>query len=98
MKVLLFCVYNRFMDNILISIKDLEKTYKEQNSFLSPKKPPLHVLKGINLDIIKGEIRHYEDKNVLYDKDALKEIRKAYLKALAREKYNLYKTNFDLGN
>ena len=56
MKVLLFCVYNRFMDNILISIKDLEKTYKEQNSFLSPKKPPLHVLKGINLDIIKGEI------------------------------------------
>ena len=49
-------------------------------------------------DIIKGEIRHYEDKNVLYDKDDLKEIRTAYLKALAREKYNLYKTNFDLGN
>ena len=50
-------------------------------------------------DIIKGEIRHYENKNnVLYDKDALKEIRTAYLKALAREKYNLYKTNFDLGN
>ena len=49
-------------------------------------------------DIIKGEIRHYEDKNVLYKKEDLKEIRKAYLKALAREKYNLYKTNFDLGN
>ncbi len=50
-------------------------------------------------DIIKGEIRHYENKNnVLYDKKDLKEIRTAYLKALAREKYNLYKTNFDLGN
>ena len=49
-------------------------------------------------DIIKGEIRHYEDKNVLYKKEDLKEIRKAYLTALAREKYNLYKTNFDLGN
>ena len=48
-------------------------------------------------DIIKGEIRHYEDKNVLYDKDTLREIRKAYLTALAREKYYLYKTNFDLG-
>ena len=49
-------------------------------------------------DIIKGEIKHYEDKNVLYDKEDLKEIRTAYLKALAREKYYLYKTNFDLGN
>ena len=50
-------------------------------------------------DIIKGEIRHYENKNnVLYKKEDLKEIRTAYLKALAREKYNLYKTNFDLGN
>ena len=48
-------------------------------------------------DIIKGEIKHYEDKNVLYDKEDLKEIRKAYLTALAREKYYLYKTNFDLG-
>ena len=48
-------------------------------------------------DIIKGKIKHYEDKNVLYDKEDLKEIRKAYLTALSREKYYLYKTNFDLG-
>lgn len=49
-------------------------------------------------DIIKGEIKHYEDKNVLYNKGDLEEIRKVYLTALAREKYYLYKTNFDLGD
>lgn len=42
--------------SVLISIKNLNKTYSEQNSFLSPKKPIQHVLKGIDLDINKGEI------------------------------------------
>lgn len=40
----------------LISIKDLNKTYSEQGDFLSPKKEAQHILKGINLDIKKGEI------------------------------------------
>ena len=40
----------------LISIKKLNKTYDEQSGFLSPKKEAQHVLKGINLDIKKGEI------------------------------------------
>ena len=40
----------------LISIKDLNKTYCAQGDFLSPKKEAQHVLKGINLDIKKGEI------------------------------------------
>ena len=43
------------MDN-LIQIKNLEKTYKAQKSFLSPKKEDNYVLKNINLDIKKGEI------------------------------------------
>ncbi|MBR5304670.1 MAG: ABC transporter ATP-binding protein [Candidatus Gastranaerophilales bacterium] len=41
---------------ILISIKNLNKTYCEQSDFLSPKKNAQHVLKGINLDIKQGEI------------------------------------------
>ena len=40
----------------LISIKNLNKTYSEQGGFLSAKKEAQHVLKGINLDIKKGEI------------------------------------------
>jgi len=43
------------MDN-LIQIKNLEKTYKSERSFFSPKKEDNHVLKNINLDIKKGEI------------------------------------------
>jgi len=42
--------------SILISIKDLNKTYCEKASFLAPKKEAQHVLKGINLEIKKGEI------------------------------------------
>lgn len=44
------------MEETLISIKNLEKTYVEENSFLTPKKEPNHVLKNINLEIKKGEI------------------------------------------
>ncbi len=40
----------------LISIKNLEMTYKTDSSFLSPKKEESRVLKNINLDINKGEI------------------------------------------
>ena len=44
------------MSDTLISIKNLEKTYKSEKSFLSPKKDSELVLKNINLDIKKGEI------------------------------------------
>ena len=44
------------MNDALISIKNLEKTYKIEESFLSPKKDSALVLKNINLDIKKGEI------------------------------------------
>ena len=47
--------YNLEMDN-LIEIKNLEKIYKSENSFLSPKKENNHVLKSVNLNIKKGEI------------------------------------------
>ncbi len=40
----------------LIQIKDLEKTYSTEGSFLEVKKEPQLVLKDINLDIKKGEI------------------------------------------
>ena len=43
------------MDN-LIEVKNLEKTYKAEKSFLSPKKDDNYVLKSVNLDIKKGEI------------------------------------------
>ena len=46
--------YNNFMN--LIEIKDLNKTYCATGGFLSAKKEAQHVLKGINLDIKKGEI------------------------------------------
>mgnify|MGYP003571365479 CR=1 FL=1 len=44
------------MDENLISIKNLEKTYIQEVSFLSPKKENQLVLKNINLNIKKGEI------------------------------------------
>lgn len=40
----------------LISIKNLEMTYNQEKSFLTPKKETNHVLKNINLDINRGEI------------------------------------------
>lgn len=44
------------MEETLISIKNLEKTYSLEPSFLAPKKEPQCVLKSVNLDIKKGEI------------------------------------------
>ena len=44
------------MNDTLIKIKNLEKTYKSEKSFLSPKKDSQLVLKNINLNIKKGEI------------------------------------------
>ena len=43
------------MDNFLIEIKNLEKIYKSENSFLTPKKEDNYVLKGVNLNIKKGK-------------------------------------------
>lgn len=43
------------MEN-LIEIKNLEKIYNTEKSFLTPNKPPNHVLKNINMEIKKGEI------------------------------------------
>jgi len=43
------------MDNI-VQIKNLEKIYKAEKSFLSPQKEDNYVLKNINLDIKQGEI------------------------------------------
>ena len=40
----------------LIEIKNLVKIYKDEKSFLSPKKPPHLVLDCVNLDIEKGKI------------------------------------------
>ncbi len=45
-------------------------------------------------DIIKGEIRSFDTGNVLYNESELEEVRKMYLMALAREKSDLYKSNF----
>ena len=48
-------------------------------------------------DIIDGKIEHYEDEtNILYNENDIREVRTAFLKALARERYDLYKSNFDL--
>ena len=50
-------------------------------------------------DIIDGTIEHYEDEtNIIYKPNDIIEIRTAYLTALARERYDLYKSNFDLSN
>ena len=38
------------MDEVLISIKNLEKTYGEKNDFLALKKEAQLVLKDVNLD------------------------------------------------
>ena len=43
------------MDN-LVEIKNLQKTYRSDYSFLTVKKEENHVLKNINLDIKRGEI------------------------------------------
>ncbi len=43
------------MEN-LVEIKNIEKTYKAEKSFLSSKKEDNYVLKSVNLDIKKGEI------------------------------------------
>jgi ABC-type oligopeptide transport system ATPase subunit len=44
------------MDDFLIEIKNIEKIYKPENSFLTPKKEENPVLKNVNLNIKKGEI------------------------------------------
>ena len=44
------------MENILISVENLEKIYSQEKSFLMPKKEDNLVLKNINLEIKKGEI------------------------------------------
>jgi len=44
------------MNKNLISIKNLEKTYSLEPSFLAPKKEPQQVLKSVNLDIEVGQI------------------------------------------
>lgn len=50
-------------------------------------------------DIIDGTIEHYEDEtSVIYNSNDIAKIRKSYLTALARERYDLYKSNFDLSN
>ncbi len=52
-----------------------------------------------NIDgIIKGEIKDYLTGKTLYNKNnfELEAVRKTYLTGLARERYDLYKSNFDL--
>ena len=50
-------------------------------------------------DIIDGTIEHYEDEtSIIYNSNDIAKIRKSYLTALARERYDLYKSNFDLSN
>lgn len=48
--------------------------------------------------IIKGEIKDYLTGKTLYNKNnfELEAVRKTYLTGLARERYDLYKSNFDL--
>ena len=43
------------MEN-LVEIKNLYKTYSENTALLSAKKEPVHALRGINLEIKRGEI------------------------------------------
>lgn len=45
--------------------------------------------------IILGKIKDYNTGKVLYNENELIAIRKAYLTGLARERYDLYKSNFD---
>ena len=50
-------------------------------------------------DIIDGTIEHYADPtNILYDENDIVEIRTKFLTALARERYDIYKSNFDLSD
>ena len=50
-------------------------------------------------DIIDGTIEHYEDEtSIIYNSNDIAKIRKSYLTALARERYDLYKTKYDLSN
>lgn len=44
------------MSEYLLEVKNLEKIYKSEKSFLAPKKDDNYVLKGVNLNIKKGEI------------------------------------------
>ena len=44
------------MNETLIQIKNLKKTYNEEQSFLTPKKEAQLVLCDVNLEIKKGEI------------------------------------------
>lgn len=46
--------------------------------------------------IISGQIKNYQTGQVIYNENDLARVRKAYLTALARERYDLYKSNFDL--
>lgn len=45
-------------------------------------------------DVIKGEIKNYLTEAILYNANDLQKVRKTYLTALARERYDLYKSNF----
>ena len=50
-------------------------------------------------DIIDGTIEDYENnQNVIYNSNDIRQIRQTYLTALARERYDLYKSNFDLSD
>lgn len=50
-------------------------------------------------DIIDGTIEHYADPtSILYDENDIVEIRTKFLTALARERYDIYKSNFDLSD
>lgn len=45
--------------------------------------------------IISGKIKHYDTGKILYNEADLQVVRKAYLTGLARERQDLYKSNFD---
>ena len=50
-------------------------------------------------DIIDGTIEDYEnEQNIIYNSNDIRQIRQTYLTALARERYDLYKSNFDLSD
>ena len=45
--------------------------------------------------IISGQIRDFSTGKLLYDKDKLVAVRRAFLSGLARERRDLYKSNFE---
>ena len=50
-------------------------------------------------DIIDGTIENYADESdVIYNASQISEVRSIYLRALARERQDLYKSNFDLSD